>query len=103
MDRRSDQQRKAIEVFCRELADELNAKGHTVKLVLEAMRKGADIPWTQAAVKELLWKVMQKALVDKKSTTELDTKEPSDIHQSLMHWITENLEGVDYIDFPSQR
>lgn len=101
--KRTPPQQRAIEVFCRELAAELNAKGHSAKMVFEIMREGADIPWTQSAVKDLLWKPIQKALVNKDSTTELDTSEPSDIHQALMHWVTENLEGVDYLDFPSQR
>jgi len=103
MKRRTLQQNKAIRVFDRLLAAELNAKGYTVKFVLDKMRTGAEVPWSESAVHELLWKVMQKGLTGKESSTELDTIQPSDIHQALMHWMGENLPEVDYIDWPSNR
>ena len=103
MTQRTTTQNKSIRVFDRLLADELNAKGYTVKLVLDKMKTGAEVPWTPSSVHELLWKVMQKGLTGKASSTELDTVQPSDIHQALMHWINENLEEVDYIDWPSNR
>jgi len=90
-------------VFDRLLAAELNAKGHSVKLVLDKMQTGAEVPWTESAVHDLLWKRMQKGMTGKESSTELDTVEPSDVHQTLMHWLIENLEEIDYIDFPSSR
>ena len=101
--RRTLSQNASIRVFDRLLAAELNAKGYTVKVVLDKMRTGAEVPWTESAAHELLWKVMQKGLTGKESSTELDTVQPSDIHQALMHWISENLPEVDYIDFPSNR
>ena len=102
MSQRTNQQNKSIRVFDRLLADELNARGYTVKLVLDKMRTGAEVPWTPSATHELLWKTMQKGLTGNESSTQLDTVQPSDIHQALMHWLAENLE-IDYIDFPSYR
>jgi hypothetical protein len=103
MTQRTISQNSSIRVFDRLLADELNAKGHTVKLVLEKMKTGADVPWTPSSAHDLLWKPMQKAMTGKESSTELDTTQPSDIHKTLMFWLVENLEDVDYIDFPSAR
>jgi hypothetical protein len=103
MTKRTNPQNASIRVFDKLLADELNAKGYTVKLVLDKMKTGAEVPWTPSSTHELLWKVMQKALTGKESSTELDTVQPSDIHQTLMHWINENLPEVDYIDFPNRR
>lgn len=109
--KRTPPQQRAIEVFCRELAAELNGKGQYMRLVLEKMKKGGEVPWTQAAVKEI-WKTMQEAIVGTKSTTELTTDQVSDIHQTLMNWLIKHLEvvdekgnrsSIDYIDFPSQR
>lgn len=100
---RTLQQNKSIRVFDRLLAAELNAKGYTVKLVLDKMKTGTEVPWTESAVHELLWKRMQKGLTGKESSTELDTIQPSDIHQTLMNWCVENLEGIDYVDWPSSR
>jgi len=109
--KRTDQQRKAIEVFSRELASELNSKGQYMQIVLEKMKTGSEVQWTQAACKEL-WKTMQKAIVGTTSTTELTPAQVSDIHQTLMNWLINHLEvvddngnksSIDYIDFPSNR
>ena len=51
--KRTEQQRKAIEVYCRLLANELNEAGFDVTdgVVLEL-----PVAWTQNNVKELIWK-----------------------------------------------
>jgi len=95
-------QNACIRVFDRLLADELNAKGYTVKLVLDRMKTGAEVEWTPSSVHELLWKVMQKGVTGQASSTELDTVQPSDIHKTLMAWMVEHME-IDYIDWPSNR
>jgi hypothetical protein len=101
---RTIQQNKALHKFCQLLADELNAKGHGMKFVLESLGREQDIPWTMPAVKEHLWKPVQKAIAGKESTTELNTIDPTPIHQSLMHVLNQAIDGgVDYIDWPSLR
>ena len=56
-EQRTPQQRKAMEVFFRELADALNDAGYDMKKVFEV--RTVDIPWSQELVKEALWKTIQ--------------------------------------------
>jgi len=100
---RTLQQNKSLHKLFQLIADELNAKGYTVKFVVDKMKTNAEVPWCGASVKEVLWRPIQKALTGNQSTTEISTVEPTDIHQALMHWLVEHLEGVEYIDFPSAR
>lgn len=69
MAKMTDQQRKALHKWFDLVAKELNASGYTVQLVLE---KKMDLDWDGHKVKELLWRPAQKAIVRKKSTTELE-------------------------------
>lgn len=103
MTQRTITQNSCIRVFDRLLSEELNAKGYTVKLVLDKMKTGTEVEWTPSAVHELLWKRMQKGLTGNVSSTELDTVQPSDIHKTLMKWMVDNMEEIEYIDWPSQK
>lgn len=97
MTQRTDQQRKALEVFFKRLADSLNAAGLDMRIVI---KPEVEIPWTQENVKEWLWRPIQKALYNKSSTTELDKQMEIDkIHEVLMHHLGEKF-GLEYIDFP---
>lgn len=96
-ERRTDQQRKAIEVFCRELGNALNDAGYETKAVMAV--KQVDVPWTQSTVKDLLWRPIQVAMLQKSSTTELDTPEVSKVYEVLNRHIASNF-GVS-VPFPS--
>lgn len=65
---RTIQQNKALHKFFELLADEFNNAGYSVQLVL---KEKMDLDWDASAVKELLWRPAQKALLKKNSTTEL--------------------------------
>ena len=104
---RTDQQRKAIEVYCRELAEALNDAGYEMKAFFEAASAKADIPWTQESVKEILWKNVQKPVTisedfpeGKKSTTQLDVMEVDRVYSVLDRHISSNI-GV-HVEFPSE-
>lgn len=94
---RTVQQRKAIEVFCRELGKALNDAGYETKAVMAI--KQVDIPWSQSTVKELLWRPIQTAMLEKSSTTKLDRKEVSQVYEVLNRHIASNF-GVS-VPFPS--
>ena len=105
MTQRTDQQRKAIEVYCRELAEALNDSGFELKAVLKV--KQADVPWNQDLVKEILWKSIQQSATisedypeGKKSTTQLDIMEVDRVYSILDRHISSNF-GV-HIEFPSE-
>ena len=97
-EKRTDKQNKALHVYCELLAEALNNAGLDMKAVL---KPEIDIPWTQISVKEHLWRPIQRIMMDKESTTELDTVNPSDIHRVLDRHIAEKF-GVS-IPWPSNR
>ena len=66
---RSNTQNAAIHVYCELLAQAFNDAGLDMVTVLS---EGAEIPWSMHKVKEDIWRKVQLAVVDKKSTTQLD-------------------------------
>ena len=97
---RTNQQRKSIEVFCRELANALNDAGLDQRVVLKSMREGVEIPWRQESVKDILWRGIQEHAVGKKSTTQLTTMEVSKVYDILNRWTGETF-GVSVL-FPER-
>lgn len=97
-DQRTLLQNKAMYKFFELLADALNNAGYDMKKVL---KPGVDIPWTKESVKRHLWVPIQDAMLDKESTTELTTVEPSEIYQVLMRHLSEKF-GI-YVDWPNRR
>ena len=91
-------QNRSLHLFCRMLADGLNAAGLDMRKVL---RQDVDIPWTTETVKNQLWRPIQKALTDKQSTTEITTVEPTAIHQVLSRHLGEKL-GVTCPAWPTR-
>ena len=97
---RSGQQRKAIEVYCRELAQALNEKGLDQRAVVAKMKEGVELPWSQATVKENLFRQIMQAILKKDSTTELEREEVSRVYDALNRW-TAGTFGVSVL-FPSE-
>lgn len=98
---RTDQQRKAIEVYCRELATALNDAGLDQRAVLAQMREGVEIPWQQETVKDTLWRRIQVAILGKESTTKLNADEVSRVYDTLNRW-TGSTFGVS-VQFPEKK
>ena len=96
--KRSESQQAAIEVFCRELAEALNDAGYEMKAVLAV--KKVDVPWTQESVKEVLFKPIVKAMLNKDSTTKLNTDEVSKVYEVLDRHMSENF--TIHVEFPSR-
>lgn len=97
---RTDQQRKAIEVYCRELAAALNDAGLDQRAVMAKMKEGVEIPWSQRSCKDVLWRELQKAMLEKESTTNLTRAEVSRVYEVLNKWVGETL-GV-HVPFPER-
>ena len=91
-------QNRALHQFCKMLADTLNAAGYDQMKVL---RHDASIPWSQHTVKENLWKPLQKAMLDKGSTTQANTKDYNEVHRVLCRHLAEKL-GVTCPSWPSR-
>jgi hypothetical protein len=83
---RTASQNNAMHKFFRLLSMEWNAHGFTIAPIIRLMREEADIPWTDTAVKEVIWKPVQLALTQKKSTRELETHEVTKIYEVVNRW-----------------
>lgn len=93
---RTDQQNRALHLYFQLLADEFNNAGYTVQLILS---KKMDLDWTKDSVKELLWRPAQRAILGKKSTTELSKQEDIDkVYEHLNRHLSEKF--FIHIPFP---
>ena len=99
MTQRSDQQRKAIEVYCRMIAEQFTEAGLDKVAVLE--KKQLAVDWTQNSIKEDLFKTIMAAMYpDITSTTQLDTAQVGKISDQLSRWISQTF-GIT-VDFPDE-
>ena len=92
---RTIQQNKAMHVYFTLVADALNDAGLDMKKVL---KEEVDIPWTKSSVKEFMWRPIQMAMLNKKSTTELDTINPKNIYEVLDRHLSQKF-GI-HIEWP---
>jgi hypothetical protein len=69
---RTLQQNKALHKYFVLVADELNAAGLDIRKVY---KPEVEIPWTGGTVKEYLWKTVQRVMLEKEHTSDLETKE----------------------------
>lgn len=99
MDRITPQQRKALELYFRLLADKLNESGLDQRKVL---KPSIQIPWNHDSIKDQLWREIQKAMTNKESTTELDSKEIDRIYDVLNRHLVEKFGEDAYVPFPSE-
>ena len=77
---RSALQNKALHKYCEMLAEALNDRGLDMTVVLS---HHPEISWTKEAVKEKLWRPVQEAMLNKKSTTKADRNEYSKVYDQL--------------------
>lgn len=95
MTSRSTKQNNSLHKFCELLAHELNSAGLDMR---EVLKPSVDIPWSKDAVKEFIWKPIQKSMNLKKSTTELTTKEVGEVYEVINRHISEKF-GI-HVDWP---
>lgn len=90
-------QNAALHLFCKQLADALNDAGQDQRKVL---KPSVDIPWTQDAVKQMLWKPIQEAVTGLESTTKPESNQYSHIYEVLNRHLTMKL-GV-HVPWPEK-
>lgn len=95
---RTEKQNSSLHLDFTLIANALNDAGKEMNKVLTI-----DIPWSNYAVKEFLWKPVMKVKTGKTSTTQLDKTngEIDEIHDIIMRTLGEK-HGIEYIDFPSE-
>lgn len=77
---RTNLQNAALHKYLTMLAKELNDAGLDMK---KTLRPEIDIPWTCELAKTYLWKPIQKAVIDKESTTKADRSEYTKVYEVL--------------------
>lgn len=93
---RTIQQNKAMHKYFELLAKALNDAGYDMK---KTLKQEVEIPWTKEMVKEHLWRPIQEIMLAKHSTTEMDTKGPSEIYAVLDRHLSSKT-GV-HVEFPT--
>lgn len=94
----STKQKNALHLYCRMLSQALSDAGLDMKQVL---KPGTEIPWTEVAVKEFLWRPIQKVMTGKKSTKEPYRKNYGEIYDVLNRKISEQF-GV-HVPWPVKK
>ncbi len=90
---RTLQQNKSLHLYCEMVAEALNDAGFDMRRTL---KHDVEIPWTKDTVKDYLWRPIQEALLQKESTTELDTAEPSKVYEILSRHLAQKL-GISVV------
>lgn len=73
-------QNSALHLYFRTLADALNDAGLDQR---KTLKPNIEIPWSEAAIKELMWRPIQLAVVSKESSAELTTDEVQEVYEVL--------------------
>tara|TARA_R100000541_G_scaffold12033_1_gene20328 strand:- start:2135 stop:2575 length:441 start_codon:yes stop_codon:yes gene_type:complete len=97
---RTNPQNAALHLFFDWLAIELNAEGHTQKLVFDNLKDGSHAAWDRDSTKNL-WRIMQRALVQKNSTSELTTTEVDKIYSALQAFFLARM-NFTITEFPTR-
>lgn len=93
---RTETQSRALHLYFQLLADELNNSGWSIQKFLS---HAVEINWTKNSVKELLWRPIQKMLVEKQSTTALDKVTEIDLIYDHINRHVSELTGI-HVEFP---
>ena len=93
-DLRTHAQNRAMHLYYKQVADALNSAGLDIKHTLKA-----EVSWTYISVKELMWKPLQKVLLDKQSTTKLTKSEIDTVYNVMSRHLADKL-GIS-VRFPS--
>ena len=94
--KRTLKQNRSLHLCYEHIADALNEAGYDMKRTL---KHDVEIPWNATTVKEYLWRPVQKAQLNKDSTTELTTKEIDEVVETLTRHLG-TVTGVSF-SFPS--
>jgi len=77
---RTNLQNACLHLYCEQIADELTDRGINFKMFFE---QEFEVPWTMQIVKDNVWRPVQVAICDKKSTTKPLTTEYNKIYEFL--------------------
>lgn len=95
---RTNQQNKALHLYCRMLAEALNDAGLDQR---EVLKPGVEIPWNEESVKNSLWRPIQQAMLDIESTADAETTDYSQVYEVLTRHLQQKL-GVNGPIWPNR-
>lgn len=90
-------QNKAMHKYFGLLSTAFNDAGYTVEKVLT---KPLNISWTANLVKDILWRQVQTAMLDKESTAKLSRQEVGQVYEEINNYTASKL-GV-FVPFPNK-
>jgi hypothetical protein len=97
--KRTNQQNRAIRLYCKMVAQQMNEAGHEIEIRICGKR--ARISATPENVLENIWRVIQVAMGLPHSTTKLATTDVTRVYAEMSRLLAESF-GLD-IPFPSYR
>ena len=97
--KRTRQQNKSLHKFCRMIAESLNDAGFFMTLTSDFFKRPIEVPFTEDAVKESIWRPVQKAMFKTTSTKQLDTKQVGEIADVISLHLAEKFQMS--VSFPS--
>jgi len=92
-------QNKALHLWFRLLAETLNDAGLDMRRMI---REDIDIPWTGPAVKEYLWRPIQQAMHQKKSTADANRVEYTEVRDVLERHLGQRF-GIQAPEWPKRK
>lgn len=99
--KRTLSQNAAVHKYCTMMADELNNAGYEYHMFIERVKsRGVTVEWSMEKFKDA-WKMVQFAMFQKESTTELTTDEVSKVYEQVNAKFAE-MAGVS-MPFPDRR
>lgn len=84
--RRTDTQNNCLHKWLRQLAADLNAAGLDMK---KTLRHDAEIPWTEQAAKDFMWRPVQEALAGKESTADASTTDYPAVYEVIVRHLAQ--------------
>ena len=98
-EQRTKLQNRSLHLYFTLLAHELNENGFDV---MKTLRHDIAIPWSDTLVKELMWRKVQKAFTDKRSTKKLTTAQVSEIYDIINRHVMNLTDGEVVVPFPDR-
>lgn len=88
LDLRTLAQNRAFHLYFNMVAVQLNNSGLYINKLIKENKYKADIDWSGNLVKENLWRPIQNAILDKKSTTQLEKAEVDRVYNTLNRYLS---------------
>lgn len=88
LDLRTLAQNRAFHLYFTMVAVQLNNSGLYINTLIKEDKYKADIDWSGDLVKNQLWRPIMEAILDKKSTTQLEKAEVDRVYNTLNRYLS---------------